>query len=162
MDTVLRVAFVYGFLIVALRVMGKRELGKMSPIELVMLLLVPELFQQALVGEDFSMTTAIVAVSTLFTLVFAMSMITHRFQRVEKLVSGEPAVLVRHGKLVKEALDNERVSPEELFAEMHAAGVERLEQVRWAILEDGGKISIIAEPPERVEGRKPEADDDPV
>jgi uncharacterized membrane protein YcaP (DUF421 family) len=143
-DTVIRIAFIYFFLMLALRIMGKRELSEMSPFELVTLLMVPEIFSTALAREDFSMTHATVGVATLFTLVFLTSLVTFRFKRVERIVEGEPTVLVHDGRFVEKHLKRERVTPEEVFTEMHKVGLEDLKQVRWAILEVDGKIAIIS------------------
>jgi len=144
METVLRIAFIYFFLLVAFRAMGKRELNKMSAFELVMLLLIPELFQQAALREDFSMTNATVATSTLLTLVFLTSVVSHMSKRAHEVINGTPTVLVRAGRYVEENMNRERIAPDELLAEMHKAGYERLEQIRWAILEDDGKISLVS------------------
>lgn len=143
MQTVLRIAFIYVFLMLALRAMGKRELSKMSAFELVMLLLIPELFSQAAVGEDYSMSNAVIATSTLLTLVLLTSVVSHLSSRAHNVISGTPTVLVRSGRYIEENMNRERIAPDELLAEMHKAGYERLEQIRWAILEDDGKISLI-------------------
>lgn len=143
METVLRVIIIYLFLMVALRLMGKREFGEMAPFDIVVLLLIPEMFSQAMVREDFSLTNALVAVSTLLVLVFATSLLSYRFKAVGRAVAGVPAVLVRHGTLVRRNLDHERVSPEEVLDAMHAAGLHAMEQVRWAILESDGRITVI-------------------
>ncbi|HEX6133312.1 MAG TPA: YetF domain-containing protein [Longimicrobiales bacterium] len=143
METVLRVVLVYLFLMFALRVMGKREFGEMAPFDFAVLLLIPEMFSQAMSREDFSLTNAFVAVGTLLTLVFATSVLSYRFKRVGEVVAGVPAVLVRHGHLVTRNLDRERVSPDEVLDAMHAAGLHRMDEVRWAILETDGRITII-------------------
>lgn len=158
METVLRIAFIYFFLMIALRAMGKRELNKMSAFELVMLLLIPELFSQAAVREDFSMTNATVATATLLTLVFLTSVISHMSKRAHHVINGTPTVLVSAGRYIEENMNRERIAPDELLAEMHKAGYERLDQIRWAILEDDGKISLIP-----VEGEAmPQTHDDDV
>jgi uncharacterized membrane protein YcaP (DUF421 family) len=144
MDIVLRVAFVYLFLMVALRLMGKRELSEMSPFELVTLLLVPEIFSAAVGRGDYSLTNATIGVSTLFTLVFLTGMLSFRFKRFEQMVEGGPTVLVHDGKVIERHLRRERVTTDELFTEMRKSGVDDLPHVRWAILEADGKISIIA------------------
>jgi uncharacterized membrane protein YcaP (DUF421 family) len=100
---------------------------------------------QALVREDYSLTNALVGVSTIFGLTFLTSLLMHRSQRAERFISGEPAVLVQHGKLLSERMNQERISPDELFTELHRAGLDRLEQVRWALLESDGQISIVPE-----------------
>jgi uncharacterized membrane protein YcaP (DUF421 family) len=144
MDTVLRITFIYFLLMVALRVMGKREMKEMSSFELVTLLMIPEIFSAALARGDSSMTHATIGVTTLFTLVFLTSIVTFRFQRVERLVEGTPTVLVHNGRFIERHLKNERITPDEVFTEMHKSGLETLEQVRWAILEADGKIAIVA------------------
>lgn len=143
METVLRMAFIYIFLMIALRAMGKRELNKLSAFELVMLLLIPELFSQAALREDFSMTNATIATATLLTLVLLTSVISHLSRRAHKVINGTPTVLVRAGRYIEENMNRERIGPEELLAEMHKAGFERLEQIKWAILEDDGKIALV-------------------
>lgn len=143
METVLRVAYVYVVLMLGLRVMGKRELSKLSPFELITLLLVPELFQQAMIREDFSMTNATVAVATLFSLVFATSVVSYLFPKAGTVIAGEPAVLVHNGTFQEEAMNRERIPPSEIYAEMHQVGLEELSQVKWAILEADGKIALV-------------------
>lgn len=147
METVLRVGFVYLFILVLLRIMGKRELSQLAPMELVMLILIPELVAQALVREDFSMTNAVVAVTTLTSLVFITSALAHKFKRFGEIVEGKPSLLVDQGKPVSETMDRERIPAEEIAAEMRKAGIERLEDVKWAVLETGGRISFIKREP---------------
>lgn len=143
METVIRVGLIYLFLMAALRVMGKREFSQLAPFELVTLLLIPELVAQGLVREDFSLTNALIGVSTLLTLVFATSVIAYRSRRLGKVIDGEPSVLMHQGSLVPGNMALERISPEELVAEMHKAGLETPDQVKWAVLETDGKITIV-------------------
>jgi uncharacterized membrane protein YcaP (DUF421 family) len=143
LETILRILITYVFLMFAFRVMGKRELSKLSPFELVTLLLIPEIFSQAMVMEDFSMTNALIAVSTLCCLVVGTSLLTHRFKWFERAIENAPTLLVEHGQLLPRHMDQERIQASELFSEMHKAGIERLAQVKWAILESDGHISFI-------------------
>lgn len=143
METVLRVAAIYVLVYAGLRVMGKREFGQLSPLELVTLLMIPEIVSQALTGDDYSVTNAAIGVSTLLVLVFATSLLNHRFKKVEDIVNGEPSVLVRRGKMLEGAMNVARVSAEEVFGEMHKAGLKTLDQVEWAILEPDGRIAIV-------------------
>ena len=145
METVIRVAIIYLIIVIGLRVLGKREFSQLSPLELVSLMLIPEIVSQALVGEDFSITNAMIGLMTLFILVFLTSLLMQRFEKVEAAIADTPSVLVRHGKFIEDTLNKERVTPDEVFAEMHISGLERLEQVKWAILESDGKISIVPE-----------------
>lgn len=143
METVIRVVIVYLFILVGLRVMGKREFSQMSPLELVTLLIIPELVAQAIAREDFSMVNAIIAVTTLFSLVYLTSTLVHLSPAANKLIVSTPAVLVDHGQYVTTNMNRERITPDEVETAMHKSGVERLNQVKWAVLETDGKISII-------------------
>ena len=143
METVLRVAAIYLFVLLALRVMGKREFGQLSALELVTLLMIPEIVSQALTGQDYSLTNAFVGVATLLVLVFATSMAMHRFEKIEVAVSGEPSVLVHRGEMFERAMNLTRVTPDEIFSEMHKCGLQTLDEVEWAILETDGKIAIV-------------------
>src|SRR5690606_2536838 len=140
METVLRIVLIYLFLMIALRLMGKREFGELAPFDFVVLLLIPEMFSQAMLREDFSLTNALVAVSTLLSLVFLTSLLNFRFTGFGKVIAGAPAVLVRHGYLVTANLQKERVDPGEVLDAMHAAGLHSMDEVRWAILETDGRI----------------------
>lgn len=142
-----RVTFVYAFLMVAFRLSGKREVGQMSPFELVTLLLIPEIFSSALNRSDDSLALATVGVGTLCLLVFFTGLLTFRSTKLESVLEGDATVLVRNGKFVERNLRRERVTPEEVFSEMHLSGVERIEDVRWAILEPEGKIAIVPATP---------------
>lgn len=145
METVIRVTVFYLVILISLRILGKREFGQLSPLELITLLLIPELVSQALVREDFSMTNGLIGIITLFVLVYFTSLLSHMSEKVEQVISGKPAVLVQHGKFIDEHMNQERVSPEEVFDAMHHSGLYKLEQVQWAILETDGKISIVPE-----------------
>ncbi len=142
-ESIWRVTFVYAFLLLAFRLSGKREVGQMSPFELVTLLLIPEIFSSALNRSDDSLTLASVGVGTLCLLVFFTGLLTFRSSKAEAVLEGEPTILVREGKFIERNLRRERVTPEEVFSEMHLSGVERIEDVRWAILEAEGKIAIV-------------------
>lgn len=145
MEVVLRVTFIYLFVMFALRVLGKREFGQLSPLELVSLLMIPEIVSQALVGEDFSVITALVGVATLLILVFVTSVLTQRFGGFESFVSGAPTVIVRRGAYIEKAMNQMRISPDEVMTELRKSGLETLSQVKWAVLEADGKISIVPE-----------------
>jgi uncharacterized membrane protein YcaP (DUF421 family) len=143
METVFRVAFVYVFVWACFRILGKRELTQMSPFELVTLLFIPQLFSRALTRQDYSMTNAVIGASTLFLLVFLTSAASYRSNRFARVMEAKPTVLVRRGHLVEENLNRERIPARDIFSAMHKVGLQRLEQVEWAILEGDGKISLI-------------------
>lgn len=143
MDTVIRVAVIYTVLLLVFRVLGKRELAALTPFELVTLMIVPEIVSQSLSDGDHSLTGAIVGVMTLFLLVFATSALTHRFPRLQSIAESPPKMLVADGQILEKNMNEERVSPEELFSEMHRSGIARLADVRWAILQTDGHIAIV-------------------
>jgi len=143
MDIVIRIALIYLFLMVGFRIMGKREFGQLTPFELVTLLLIPEIVSKALTGPDYSLTAAFIGVSTLLALVFLTSVLAFRYPRFGRITEGEPAVLARDGELVADTMSRERISPEEVRIEMHKYGLEEVAQVRWAMLEVDGSITIV-------------------
>jgi uncharacterized membrane protein YcaP (DUF421 family) len=143
METVIRVAIVYVFVLVGLRLLGKREFSQLSPMELVTLLLIPEIVSQSLVREDFSIVNGLVGVSTLLVLVFLTSLLAQQSRGFQKAIESSPTVLVHEGRIFADNLNRERVTPDEIFAQLRRAGLERLEQVKWAILESDGKLSIV-------------------
>jgi uncharacterized membrane protein YcaP (DUF421 family) len=143
METVFRVVFVFVFVWACFRILGKRELTQMSPFELVTLLFIPQLFSRALTRQDYSMTNAVIGASTLFLLVFVTSAASYRSRWVARIVQATPRVLVRRGELVEAHLNRERIPPTDIFSAMHKVGLERLDQVEWAILESDGRIALI-------------------
>ena len=143
MDIVARAAIMFTFLYVLLRMMGKRELGQLTPFELVVMIVLGDLIQQGVTHNDFSITGAILATSTFAFLAIAMSWITYMFPRAERLLDGEPRVVIRDGQLLKENLRRDRITEREVESEMRLAGIASMEQVAWAILEPQGKISFI-------------------
>ena len=146
-DSIWRVTFVYVFLVGAFRLTGKREVGQMSPLELMTLMMIPEIFSVALNRNDSSLSLATVGVVTLFMAVLLSGILKFSSKKADELLEGKPAVLVEDGEFVEENLQRERITPEEIMAEMRIAGIDRLEKVRWAILETEGKISIVPASP---------------
>lgn len=145
METVVRVAVIYFVILIGLRVVGKREFSQLSPLELITLMLIPELVSQSLIREDFSITNGIIGITTLFSLVFITSLMVHRSHVIERMVEGMPTVLVEHGRFIEANMNKERITPGEILAEMHRSGIEYMSQVKWAVLEGDGKISIVPE-----------------
>lgn len=143
MDIVARAAFMFSFLYVLLRIMGKRELGQLTPFELVVMVVLGDLIQQGVTHNDFSVTGAVLATSTFAFLALVMSWITYLFPRAEKLLDGEPRIVIREGELIKDNLRRDRMTQSEVESEMRLAGIGRMDQVAWAILEPQGKISFI-------------------
>src|SRR2546423_13133151 len=118
METVIRVIFVYIFVWACFRVLGKRELSQMAPFELGMLLFVPQFFSRALTRQDYSMTNAVTASTTLFSLAMLTSALSFRFGGFRRFMEARPRVLVKHGQILAEWLSYERIAPNEIFSAM--------------------------------------------
>ena len=143
MDIALRATVIFVALYLLVRLMGKRELGQMTPFELIVLVVIGDLIQQGVTQNDFSLTGAIIAVSTIAFLAMAMSWATYLWPSAERLLDGEPRVIVRDGEILDHNLRRSRLTRSEIESEMRLAGIGHLEQVAWAILEPRGKISFI-------------------
>jgi uncharacterized membrane protein YcaP (DUF421 family) len=147
-EIVLRTAVVYLFLVVVLRITGKREVGQMSILELIVILIISDAVQNSMVGENSTLWGGLVAVLTLLAMDLGLKALTGRSRRLRKAVEGEPRLLVRDGRLLDRALREEGVEPDQVRAAVRGHGVARVEDVRLAVLETDGSISVIpmAEP----------------
>jgi uncharacterized membrane protein YcaP (DUF421 family) len=144
METVLRCAAIYFFLLIVFRVSGKRTLSEMSSFEFVVLLIISETTQQALIDSDHSITNAAVAILTLIGLSIVLSMLKQRFPSSEPVLEGIPVLLVENGHLQLDRMKQARVGKDDILeAARHAHGLERLDQIKYAVLEISGGITII-------------------
>ncbi|HEY3523255.1 MAG TPA: YetF domain-containing protein [Candidatus Limnocylindrales bacterium] len=144
-----RTAIIYVLLVLALRLGGKREVGQLSILELVVLLVVADAVQNSMVGENTTLLGGIVAAGTLFALDRGLRALADRFRPVRVALEGEPSLLVRNGRPLEAAMRREGVEPYELRAALRAHGVARVEDVELAVLETDGTISVVP----RAEGR---------
>lgn len=149
MDAVLRAAVVYGVLLVLFRVSGKRSLSQATTFDFVLLLIIGEATQQALLGDDFSLIKALLVILTLLVLDLGMQLIQRWLPNLGKWIDDVPLVLVEDGKVLNRRMTKSRVSEAEILeaARLHH-GLERMDQVKFAVLERTGAISIIPKPAE--------------
>lgn len=146
METVIRGAAIYALLLVIVRLSGRRTLSQMTPFDLVLILIVAETTQQALLGDDFSLVNSAILIVTLFAIDIGLSYVKERSGRVERILDGVPVILVSHGAPDRKVLAGARMSVEDVMeAAREKQGLERLDQVRFAVLEATGEISIIPE-----------------
>lgn len=143
MDIVLRAVVVFVFIFVVMRLIGRRELGNLEPFDLVLLVVTGDLVQQGITQSDNSVTGALLAISTIALLTTLVSYLSFRVRRLRPLLDGEPLVLVDDGRLIERNLRRERISAEEVAAEARLQNIASIDQVRWAVLETTGEISII-------------------
>ena len=144
MESVLRSLAVYLFVLVVFRISGKRSLSQITTFDFILLLIIGEATQQALLGNDFSIINACVVISTLVTLDVALSWLEGRFPTFGRVVGSLPVVVLEHGKLLEDRARREGVTLSEILAEgRDKHGLERLEQFKYAILERHGGISVV-------------------
>lgn len=143
MEIIVRASLVYLFLWVVMRAIGKRDLAEMNPLDMVLLVVIGDLVQQAVTAEDTSLVGAALAVGTMALWVLVFSYTSWRWPRSRKLIEGLPVVVVRDGRLVEEALSIERLPSDEVYQAARQQGIDDLAQVRIALLEPGGTISFI-------------------
>ena len=143
MDLVLRAAFVFGFMVLLTRVIGKRELGSLQPFDLILLIILGDAVQQGLTQDDYSLTGSFLAVGTIAILQVFFSWIGYRFKPMRKVLDGEPIVVLQDGKLIERNLRRERLTPEEVAEEARAQNIAHLAEVKYAILETNGRITFI-------------------
>jgi uncharacterized membrane protein YcaP (DUF421 family) len=161
LQIVLRTLVVYGVLIVLLRIFGKRELGQMAPFDFLVLLVIADAVQNGMVGSDTSLPGALTAAGTLLVANSLINRFTLKSRFWRREVIGTPTLLVHEGDFLYEHMEREGVTEDEIMQAVRARGIVNLDDVRFAILESDGSISVIQEDPEtkrprkRIRGRAP-------
>jgi uncharacterized membrane protein YcaP (DUF421 family) len=144
MDAILRAFVIYALLMIIFRVAGKRSLAEITTFDLVLLLIISEATQQAMLGNDFSITNALLVIITLFFIDNTLSMAQGRFPKIAPWIEDVPLVLVEDGKMLKERMKKTRISEGDILeAAREKQGLANMEQVRYAVLERTGSISIV-------------------
>jgi uncharacterized membrane protein YcaP (DUF421 family) len=146
-EKVLRPVVVYVFLIVGLRLAGKRELAQLNPVDLVVLLTISNTVQNAIIGNDNSVTGGIIGASTLLVVNHVVVRYLYGHERLERLVEGDPDVLIDHGVVQRDRLKKELITLSELESAAHKQGFAALDEIDRAILEPGGTICFFAKRP---------------
>lgn len=143
MDVVLRCAVIFVFLFVVMRAIGRRELSQLQPFDLILLVVLGDLITQGVIQSDLSVTGSFLAVGTFALLSVLVSYLSFRFARLRPILDGEPIVVVQDGTVIEANLRRERLTREDVEEEARLQKIERLADVRWAVLETSGKISFI-------------------
>jgi uncharacterized membrane protein YcaP (DUF421 family) len=143
MDIVFRGIVVFFFLYLLTRIVGRRELSSLEPFDLILLVILGDSVQQGLTQDDYSITGAVIAISTIAVLQVATSYVSFRVPRLRPLLDGEPIVVVEDGKAIEGNLKRERMSVEELMEEARLQQIGSLDEIQWAVLETSGNISFI-------------------
>jgi uncharacterized membrane protein YcaP (DUF421 family) len=142
-EIVIRATIVFWILWLLLRASGKRELAEMTPFELIILMVTGDLIQQGVTQEDMSVTGAVLAGSTFVLWAIALSYLAFRSKPVRAVLESRPAIVVEDGVVDQEMLRIERLTIDDLYDEARNAGIERISEIKWAILEADGKLSFI-------------------
>jgi uncharacterized membrane protein YcaP (DUF421 family) len=134
-----------------LRLLGKRELGQLTPFEFVVLVVMGDLIQQGVTQTDFSLTGATLAIVTFAFWGLVLSWLSYLFPRIEPLLEGQARVLIRNGELIDRNLRRDRITRREVDSEMRLAGIASMRDVAWALIEPNGKISFIRQQPANID-----------
>ena len=139
----IRAVVIYLFLVIALRLVGKRELSQLNTLDFVVLLAVANAVQNGLIGPDDSVTGAIVGATVLFLADGALAFIVFRNRRAQQIIEGTATLVVKDGKVITSAMKKEELTHDDLLAALQSSGAETVEEVRMAWLEPSGKVVIV-------------------
>jgi uncharacterized membrane protein YcaP (DUF421 family) len=153
-ELIARAAMVYVFLLLLLRLTGKRQVGQLAPFDLVLLLVLSNAVQNSMNAGDNSLIGGLLSASTLVSLNFVAGLLTQRSKKLEAIIEGRPQVLIHNGKLYEDVMARAQLTHHELNSALRGSGCSSLEEVRSAILENNGAISVVA-----MKDRKPDDKD---
>lgn len=142
-ELVIRGLAVYTFLIFILRISGKRQIGQMAPFDLVMLLILSNAVQNSMNGGDNSLIGGLLIAGVLVGINFLVGLATFKSKKLEELIEGRPQVVIHNGLIYEEVMAKYQISHHELDAALRRAGCEQVSNVRCAVLENNGEISVI-------------------
>jgi uncharacterized membrane protein YcaP (DUF421 family) len=143
MDLVLRTIAIFFFIFLMTRLIGRRELGSLEPFDLILLVVIGDFVQQGVTQDDYSVTGAFIVISTLALLTVFTSYVNFRVRPLRRVIEGEPIVLIENGRPIESNLRRERLTLDDLAESARLQQVESLDDVRLAVLETNGNISVI-------------------
>jgi uncharacterized membrane protein YcaP (DUF421 family) len=143
MDIVLRAVVAYVFIILLMRIVGRRELSSMEPSDVILLVILGDLVQNGVTQSDDSVTGIVLAAGTIGLLATGTAFLTFKFRRLKNVVEGEPVILVEDGKPVDKNMRGERLTLDDLMEQARGQQIESLDVIKWAVLERSGSISFI-------------------
>jgi uncharacterized membrane protein YcaP (DUF421 family) len=143
-EFVVRGAVVYTFLLILLRITGKRQVGQLAPFDLVLLLVLSNAVQNSMVGGDNSLAGGLISATTLVMVNFLVGVATWRNKKLESLIEGRPQILIHNGQLFDDVVAKAHLTHHELNAALRRGGCSCVDEVHSAILENSGEISVVA------------------
>jgi len=153
LEKILRPVIVYFFLVIGLRLAGKRELAQLNPFDLVVLLTLSNTVQNAIIGEDNSVTGGIIGATALLAVNYLVVRFLYGHKRLDQIVEGQPALLIENGIVNERLLGKELITRAELEAAAHRQGFASIEEIECAVLEPGGTLSFLGKKPAPEEAR---------
>lgn len=147
LEKLLRPLIVYGFLVVGLRLAGKRELAQINTFDLVVLLMLSNTVQNAIIGDDSSITGGVLGATSLLLTNYLVVRFLFRRAKLDRFLEGAPVLLIEQGRVQPERLDHELISMNELTAAAHRQGFRSLDDVEECVLETGGSLAFIGKDP---------------
>jgi uncharacterized membrane protein YcaP (DUF421 family) len=148
LEKILRPVIVYLFLVAALRLGGKRELAQLNPFDLVVLLTLSNTVQNAIIGADNSLLGGLVGATTLLVMNYAVVRFLYKHKEIDRVLEGEPEVVIEGGRVKEETLKRELITIAELEAAARKQGFGRLDEIERAVIDPGGTISFVGAQPE--------------
>ncbi|HEV8384663.1 MAG TPA: YetF domain-containing protein [Candidatus Acidoferrales bacterium] len=142
-EKILRSFVVYGFLLVSFRLIGKRQVAQMTPFDLIVLLIISNVLQNAMIGPDNSVLGGMIGATTILGANWVVGYMAFSSRRAERLIEGVPTLLVHHGHIIESNLRREEFSHEDLLSSLRSQGFFDVKDVRAAILEPSGKLSVM-------------------
>lgn len=142
-EKILRSLIVYLFLLIMFRLLGKRQVGQMTSFDLIVLLILSNVLQNAMIGPDNSIIGGLIGASTVLAANWVLSRVTFENPRLERVIEGVPTVLIHDGKFVEANLRRETISKDDLLSNLRTQGCFDLNEVQTAVLEPSGKVSLL-------------------
>ena len=142
-EKLLRSVVIYLFLLLAFRFTGKRQVGQLTPFDLIVLLIISNVLQNAVIGNDNSLSGGIIGAVTILALNYAVVKITYRSKRARRLLELQPALLIHNGRILHENMRHELITLDDLLAALRRNGLLEPKQARYAVLEENGMISVV-------------------
>ena len=143
-EFVIRALIVYGFLVLLLRLTGRRQVGQLSPFDLVLLLVLSNAVQNAINAGENSVLAGIISACSLVAANYLVGLATYKSKKAEALIEGRPQVLIHNGKLYEDVMTRERLTHHELNSALRDAGCCDVNDVHYAVMENNGHISVVA------------------
>jgi len=142
-ELVIRGTAIFFFMFIIMKLWGKKHLGEMAAFDFILLLFISEAVQNSLVDDDKSIPGGMIVIATFLFWNMILNKITYRSRRLEKLIDGEPKILVKNGKVDNEMMQKQQITKQELYEAMRQEGVDELSKIKQATLETNGHVSII-------------------